>query len=566
MRRSFALACFALCIVMQSVFAQPATSSLDSYAANAKAFLEPYISANSFSGTVLVAKDGKVIFEQAYGLANREWNVPNTLDTKFRIGSITKQFTATAILQLAEQGKLKIDDPISTYYADAPESWAKVTIRHLLTHTSGIPSYTDLPNFAYPMALQDQTPDELIKLTRDKPLLFEPGSEYAYSNSGYVILGYVIVKVSGHPYEVYLKQNILDPLGMQNSGYSYNAPVIANRASGYARRGNEWVNAPYISMTGPFAAGALHSTVGDLLLWDQALYANKPLTAASLQAQFTDYGHNYGLGWTIDTAFGRHRIWHGGLINGFTSIISRYPEDRLTVVVLSNYFGAPTERIQNELAGLYYYSVGGKPPEFELPEASLADYVGKYEVDGAQIVTVARQGDGLTLQGGSPPHRIFAISESEFIYRTLDVRLTFNRDERGQIAGFLLHQDGQDLPVIRVTNAELERRAAALLERRRADAPIPGGEAVLRRNIDDLRRGQPDYANMSRGLANATQRQLPLIRGRMNELGPLEGLTFRGIDPQGRDIYEAKFSNGRLRWFIALNGGKLLSSEFQPIQ
>src|SRR5215469_5337643 len=281
-----------------AALAQRATDA--TLADKAEALIQPLVKADQFNGTVLVARNGIPVFQQAYGLADREWNVPDTLNTKFRIGSITKQFTATAILQLQEAGKLSVDDPVSKYYTDAPDAWKGITIRHLLTHTSGIPSYTSIPHFFDGEAKLDRTPEQIIKLTADKPLEFEPGSKFVYDNSGYIILGYIIEKVSGEHYADYVQHHIFDPLGMKSSGYDVSETIIPNRAAGYRFEKDKYVNAEYLSMTEPFSAGSLYSTVGDMLVWDQALYAGKLLSPSSFQAMFTDYGHNYGFGWTID--------------------------------------------------------------------------------------------------------------------------------------------------------------------------------------------------------------------------------------------------------------------------
>src|SRR5579863_839059 len=217
--------------ISRFALAQPASDS--ALAAKSEALIEPIVQADQFSGTVLVAKNGVPVFRKACGLANREWGIPNTPDTKFRIGSNTKQFTATAILQLAEAGKLSVDDPVSKYYSDGPATWKGITIKHLLTHTSGIPSYTAIPHFFSGDARLDRTPEEIIKLTQDKPLEFEPGSKFSYDNSGYIILGYIIEKISGEHYADYVQHHVFDPLGMKSTGYDVSETIIPKRASGY---------------------------------------------------------------------------------------------------------------------------------------------------------------------------------------------------------------------------------------------------------------------------------------------------------------------------------------------
>jgi D-alanyl-D-alanine carboxypeptidase len=333
--------------------AQPATES--ALAAKAEALIAPVVEADQFSGAVLVARNGVPVFKRAFGLANREWGTPNTPDTKFRIGSITKQFTATGILQLVEAGKLSVDDPVSKYYPDAPPGWNSITIRHLLTHTSGIPSFTGIPHFFEGQARLDRTPEEIIKLTQDKPLEFAPGSKYSYDNTGYVILGYIIERLSGERYADYVQHHIFDPLGMKSSGYDVSETIIPKRAAGYSRDKDQYINARFISMTEPYAAGALYATVGDMLAWDQALYTTKILTPASLQAMFTDYGHGYGFGWVIGTQYGHRRVLHAGGVNGFITRFDRYPEDNLTVLVFSNEDSAAAleARIADSLAAIY---------------------------------------------------------------------------------------------------------------------------------------------------------------------------------------------------------------------
>ncbi len=416
-----------------------------SYRTDADALVRPYFAANAFSGTVLVAKDGKVLFAKAYGLANREWDVPNTLDAKFRIGSVTKQFTATAILQLAEQAKLSIDDPVSKYYNDAPASWHEVTIRDLLTHTSGIPDFTELRDYSKFRA-DDTTPLGIVNRVRDKPLEFQPGTKFAYSNTGYVVLGYVIEKVSGQSYADYILQHIFRPLGMRDSGYDSPGPIIMHRASGYERRDETWHNAPYISMTVPFAAGGLYSTVGDLLTWDQALYAHQALSAGSLKEMFTPKLGDYGFGWAIMKDRGHRWIWHNGEVNGFHSMISRYPDDRFTVIVLSNDQVAPVERMSSDLAGLYFYDSGAKAPEVKLSGRALDAYSGRYKPATGSALIVTHEGDGLTISGADPPHRLYALGHDRFTLRTLPIDVTFTRDARGKVTGLAMVAGGKSEP------------------------------------------------------------------------------------------------------------------------
>jgi CubicO group peptidase (beta-lactamase class C family) len=235
----------------------------------------------TFMGAVLVAKGDKVLIDEGYGYADLEWNVANTPAAKFRIGSVTKQFTAAAILLLDERGKLKIDEPVKDHLPDTPTAWDKITIYELLTHTSGIPNFTEFPEVIRALA-KESTPAELVASFRDKPLEFEPGTQFHYSNSGYVLLGYLIEKISGQSYGQFLQQNIFAPLGMKNTGVDDNSTVLPGRAQGYAYSHAEMKHPSYLSMSIVFSAGDLYSTTGDLLKWERGLFGGKVLTASSL--------------------------------------------------------------------------------------------------------------------------------------------------------------------------------------------------------------------------------------------------------------------------------------------
>ncbi|MGR4866239.1 serine hydrolase [Caulobacter sp. LARHSG274] len=424
--------------------AAPRACAPADYVAQARALIAPYLEAQSFSGAILVARDGAPVLREGFGAADREWDVANTPDTKFRLGSITKQFTATAILQLAEQGKLSVDDPISKYYANAPPAWSKVTIKHLLTHTSGIPSYTGLPGFFEKSSRSPLTPDGIIKLTRDLPLEFEPGAKYAYDNTGYILLGYVIEKVSGEPYADYVGKHIFTPLGMKDSGYDVSGVILRHRASGYQGSKDGWKNADYLDMTLPYAAGSLYSTVDDLLVWDRALADGKILTPASRQAMFTDYGHQYGFGWKVDADAGHERVGHGGGINGFSTGISRYPKDGVVAVALANYGASPSNYLAETLAGLCAGTYH-PPKAIALPAATLDRYVGAYVLSPTFTLTVTRQGDQLITQGTNQgPVPFYPSAPGEFFARIVNARISFTQSGDAPATALVLHQGGKD--------------------------------------------------------------------------------------------------------------------------
>jgi CubicO group peptidase (beta-lactamase class C family) len=305
-----------------------------------------------FNGSVLVARDGKVLLAKGYGMANFEHDVPNTPRTKFRLGSITKQFTAAAVMQLAEKGKLDVDDTVCKFVNPCPEAWKPVSLHHLLSHTGGVPSYTSMPSYG-PNMSRFMSLDALIGTFRDKPLSFAPGEKWVYSNSGYVLLGLVIEKASELSYEEYLARHIFGPLKMANSGYDRYQILLEHRAGGYVRGSDGQVrNAPYLDMSQPYAAGALYSTIEDLHTWDRALYTDLVISKASRERMFTAVKNNYGYGWMMDRHAGHARIHHGGGINGFVTEIARYPDAGLLVVVLSNLQGSAVGKAANELAGI----------------------------------------------------------------------------------------------------------------------------------------------------------------------------------------------------------------------
>lgn len=313
--------------------------------------VQAYFEQEKFTGTVLVAQAGRTVLAKGYGMANYEWNVPNTPSTKFRLASLTKQFTAAAILHLAERGKLSVDDPIARHLSDTPDRWQAITIHHLLTHTSGIPNFTSFPDYNKTMMLPSPA-GETMKRFVDKPLDFDPGTKYSYSNSGYVLLGLIIEKASGMSYADYVWRNIFEPLGMQDSGYDSWEEVIPQRASGYTRDGDRLRNALYIDMSIPGGAGALYSTVEDLKKWDEALYTDKLLPPAAIAKMFTPFRDNYAYGWFVRQLDGKTVVGHTGGINGFATSIVRVPDDRILVVALSNVLPSQAARLSQELVQL----------------------------------------------------------------------------------------------------------------------------------------------------------------------------------------------------------------------
>lgn len=303
-------------------------------------FVARYHELGLFNGSVLIAEKGVPVLRKGYGEANMEWQIPNTPDTRFRLGSITKQFTATLVMQMVEKGQIDLNAPISRYLSDYPKpNGDRITIRELLNHTSGIPGYTELPDFGA-KAREPSKPEEFVKTFASLQLLFEPGSRFSYSNSGYFVLGVILEKVAGKPYEDLLRERIFEPLGMKESGYDTTSALIQKRAAGYDSTLDGYRNTSYLDMTLPYSAGSLYSSVDDLLIWDQALYGDKVLSASSKQEMLTPGKSDYGYGFFI------HKgpvtiVEHGGGINGFNTQIERDIESKRLYVLMNNTGGAP---------------------------------------------------------------------------------------------------------------------------------------------------------------------------------------------------------------------------------
>lgn len=436
------------------------------FAARASALVERSVAAGVFSGAVIVARDGRPLFRRAYGPANREWGIPNAVDTRFRIGSITKQFTAAAILRLAEEGRLGLDDPVSRHMPGLPAAWTPVTIRMLLNHSSGIPNVTALPTYQAKISRIARTPEEVVALLFPEDLVFAPGTGHSYSNTGYVLLAALVERVAGRPFDRYLADTLLAPLGLRDTGDGGAGPVLERRASGYRHALGVWRNAEPLAAGVASGAGTLASTLDDLVAWDAALLSGRVVSAASRAAMFTDYGHGYGLGWYIGTAYGR-RLWsHGGFVNGFVAIKDTYPDPGLTIAVLGNTETAPAQTLSRALAGLYFGSAD-PAQAVRVGEAVLERYVGFYRTGRRTLLGVTRAGAGLLLREiGQPPRALVPESDTTFVAAGDAARVTFDIEPDGHPTGLVLHRDGRD-----------RFGPAVAAPARRPGAPCPAGHA-----------------------------------------------------------------------------------------
>ena len=371
--------------------------------------------------TVLVSRNGKIIYQKALGMANVELNIPMQMDNVFRIASITKQFTAIAILQLMEQGKLNLQDEITRFLPGYPMQGAKITIEHLLTHTSGIRDYASIKD-TMQRGKMDFTPAQMIGYFQNQPMRFAPGEKYEYSNSNYFLLGYIIEKITGKPYQQYLEDNFFRPLGMSNSAYDSETKIIQKRAAGYTMGEKGLENAATLSMTQPYAAGAILSTAEDLLKWNQALQSYKLVKKETLEKALSRYtlsnGQkiNYGYGFRFGFIQESPSIWHGGLINGFITMAMYLPKEDVYVVVLTNCNCISPERVTAKLAA----AAIGKPysyKEITVPAAVLQTYAGVYENEAGDQVVISVADSALFVQRGrGPKAKVKAISKERFVF------------------------------------------------------------------------------------------------------------------------------------------------------
>lgn len=385
---------------------------------------------------------------------------------------------------------------------DAPDAWDKIGIFHLLTHTSGIPSFTGFPDYSQTEPFPT-TPEKLVARFRDKPLDFEPGEKWSYSNSGYVLLGYLIEKIGGKPYAAFLQENIFTLLEMKDSGYDSNSEIVHRRAAGYAPGKNGPVNAGFIHMSIPFSAGSLYSTTEDLLRWEQGLFGGKVLSAASLRKMTTPFKSDYAFGLSVRTTEGHKVIDHGGGIEGFNTHLAYYPEDKLTIAVLANLNGLAASDIARKLGELAHgqlVQLTSERKEIALPVATLAGYVGTYELAPRVNIMITLAGNQLMAQlSGQGKLPLFAQSEKLFFLKAVDAQFEFGKDEKGAYA--ILHQNGRDRKAIKKSDTVLERKEIAvprkILEQYTGTYELrPGFDLVVTLEGDQLMTqatGQPKF-------------------------------------------------------------------------
>jgi CubicO group peptidase (beta-lactamase class C family) len=455
-----------LTIALSSIhaFAQTNDSKLradfklpSNFAEKAAKYMRERVRVTGFSGAVIVAHEGRPLFREGYGLANHELNVANTPKTKFRLGSVTKQFTAAAVLLLEERGKLKVADPVNKYLSDWPKAWDEVTIHHLLSHTGGLPrlttrALTDVSGLSRGTPLPFRAISDLYKPGEElQQLDFKPGEKFAYINHGYIVLGMVIEKISGKPYCGFMRDEVFRPLGMTDTDCEEPGMILKQRASGYTGVDGTTANAGYIDMRFPGGAGAIFSTVDDLLLWDRVLASDRLLTAGARAKLFQSVKRDYAYGWWVQTKFKRKTQWHRGTVSGFMAMIARYPDERLFIAVLSNFEGTQVRAIATELAAIAFgekYELPSEHKGIKVEPGTYDAYVGRYSKDGDPQDAFAVVRDGSKLMMQIPPgHTVFEIfpeSPVQFFAKGREYYLTFVKSDEGKVTHVLIRNDGEE--------------------------------------------------------------------------------------------------------------------------
>jgi CubicO group peptidase (beta-lactamase class C family) len=396
-----------------------------------------YAENGKFNGVLLVTQKGKVIYTGALGYKDAVNKIPHEAADIFQIGSITKQITAAVIMQLQEEKKLSVTDKLSSYFPDLPNS-DKITIEHLLTHTSGLYNYTKDPKVMKADVTRHYSSAEMLAVFKEYKPDFEPGEKWNYSNTAYSVLGYIIEKVTGKPYERVVRERIFAPLGMTQSGFDFTHLASPAKSKGYfSLAGSTPVAAPVVDSTIAYSAGAVYSTVTDLAKWERAVTEGRLLKPESWKKVFTPQKNKYGYGWTIDTAFGRAFTAHSGGIHGFSSYLMRFPQDELAIIILDNASSSQLSKISTGLAAIVYnqpYEVPAKRKEIPLPKEVLSKYVGEYQLTPEFSIKVTLEGDELKAQAsGQPQFAIYAERENFFFLKVVDAQLEFIKDEKGTV-------------------------------------------------------------------------------------------------------------------------------------
>jgi len=433
----------------------------------ADAIINQIIKGNSPGVAVLVSQNGEILYQKGFGYASLEHHVPVTVDTKFRIGSITKQFTSSAILKLQEEGKLSVNDKLSKYIPDYPRG-DEVTIYHLLTHTSGIHNFTNKPDFLNYVTVGIKLED-LVNSFKNDEFDFNPGEKWSYSNSGYVLLSYIIEKVTGGFYGDYLKDKFFTPLSMNDTGVYQYGPILEHEAFGYTYVDGKLQKARNWEGSRVAGAGSIYSTVGGLCRWNEAIFNGKVLSEESLKLAFTPVKLNgesqttsgYGCGWVIGEYCGLNVINHEGGHDGFNSFLLRFPDFNATIIVSQNCYppapGMSARQIANKIAEIFFWDKMSPQESFTADKSVNTkvynDYEGRYDFKQRGVMSITKEGDKLFSQlYVDPKFEIFPKSETEFFCKDSDAQIQFIRNEIGEVTHILYYQRGTETNAPKLKN------------------------------------------------------------------------------------------------------------------
>ncbi|NEZ04728.1 serine hydrolase [Wenzhouxiangella sp. XN201] len=519
----------------------------DGFAEQASEMLGSIYTEQTPGAVVVVSRDGEVVFNEAFGMASLELNVPMAPDHILRLASVTKQYTAAAILALAEDGKLSLDDPLSKFLPDFPVG--EVTVHQLLNHTSGIKSYTSIEGYMSSERIRkDLTTDELVAVFADEPVDFSPGEQWSYNNSGYVLLGAIIEQVTDKPWNEFIRERLLEPLEIESTDAYADATVLPGRVPGYAGPADEPQNAGFLSMTQPHAAGSLMSTAIDVDRWQRALHGGRVLSDAMYERMIAPDsvsreaygGHDYGYGLLLTEWMGQPAIYHGGGINGFMTMTFWLPEPQLSIILLTNRAGPghSNQDITLRLAGLAMdKSYPGELPELELSDEALKAFQGTYRIDEETVRTL-RFEDGKLIsqrQGGSEL-RVIPVEGDRLVFTESISWFTVERDDSGAIVALILHQGwgGDGERAERVSDEVWEREStevsAEQLDRLTGRYEIQPGFVLTVRVVDGGMQiqatGQPPFTMQAESPVKFYNSQIGAdIVFDLPETGPASGLT-----------------------------------------
>ena len=427
-------------VLFITAFGQDKSEKLDE-------LIKAYANQSRFNGSVLVIKDGETLLDKGYGLSNVKENLSNKANTIFQVGSITKQFTAAIILKLQEDKKINLQDKLSKYFPGYPNG-DSITIEHLLTHTSGIYSYTNDREFMSSKVSIPHTRDQMISLFKDKPLQFTPGTKWRYSNSGYLLLGYIIEDLTGLTYQQAVRHYIFDPLQMRNSGFAYTQFNNKQKATGYSQLVDE-INtlAPSIDSTISFASGSIYSTTEDLYKFQQGMQSHVIISKSTLEKASTSFMNNYGYGFEIDSIAGKRIIGHSGSIHGFVSNLVWVPGENTVVILLNNVTSPHLGKITHNIISLLFdqpYELPVSRVAISIPEKTLQQYTGVYEIAPQFAITISLvNGSLIGTPQGQESRKLHPEKEDQFFLKEVDGQFKFTRNDENEISSVTFFQSGK---------------------------------------------------------------------------------------------------------------------------